>query len=335
MTASHRRVVRIGTGLIASLSLLLSGGTSALGASRIGVDIVSSPNFVTRGEPVSYVVAVGNTGGNTVNHVTLEAVTPPGFTYMGALTTRGTCNAAPAINSFCTLGQFAPGTPALVVLIFDTAATAPLGNFNFLVTVTGGEGGSDQPHSAHVDTFTDTALTTVLAVNQDLSIHYIVPGGDDITTGGIFGATALSATNPQGTRAQVPGTLFGVPASVAESGGPNDHCPAAFIDQCFGQTSAVSVGNGVILSPYLIVQVRFDSTEVPNRVNNDRKLVIIHWFDPQPPQNPPYEEITTRCSDATPSASELPCRLPAQRMDDGDWLVTIYMESNGFIKGRG
>jgi uncharacterized repeat protein (TIGR01451 family) len=330
--ASNRRVLRSGTSFIVSLSLLLSSGASVLGATQMAVDITSSPTLVTRGEPVSYVISVGNVGGSTVNHVTLEAVTPSGFTYLRALTTQGTCNAAPALNPSCILGQFAPGPPVQVVLIFDTTPTTPLGSFNFVATVRAGEGGSDRPHSAHVDTFTDSAPTTVLAVNQDLSIHYIVPEGDDITTGGIFGATALSATNPQGTLAAVPDTPFGVPGSVAEGGGPNDNCPAAFIGSCFGQTSAVSVGNGMVLSPYLIVQVRFDYSEVPRGLS-DRKLVVIHWFDPYPTAG--FEQITTICSDTTPALSELPCRLPAQRMADRDWLVTVYMTSNGFIKGRG
>lgn len=332
MATPRRRLLRIGVSLLASLSLVLGGGASAFGATVMAVEIVSSPTFVTAGEPVSYVISVGNAGGSTVNHVTLEAVTPAGFTYVRALTSQGTCNAAPAVDPFCTLGQFAPGPASLVVLIFDTAPDAPLGNTTFTVTVRAGEGGSDRPHSAHQDTFTDFDLTTVLAVNDDFSIHYILPEGDDITTGGVFGATSLSPGNPQGTLAVVPATPMGLPASVSELGGPNDNCPAAFIGDCFGQTSVVSVGDGVVLDPYLIVQVRFDDSEVPNGLN-DRKLVIMHWFDPYPSAG--YEEITARCSDTTPAVGELPCRLRAEEMADGDWVVTIYMVSNGFIKGRG
>lgn len=332
MATPRRRLLRIGLSLLASLSLILSGVGSALGATVMSVDIVSSPNLVTRGEPVSYVISVANGGGSTVNHVTLEAVTPPGFAYARALTTQGTCNAAPAVNPFCTLGQYAPGAPSLVVLIFDTVPTAPLGTFTFSVTVEAGEGPMDQPHSAHDDTFIADAETTVLEVSDDLSIHYIVPEGDQITTGGVFGATSLSEANPQGTLATVPGTPFGLPASVAEIGGPNDHCPPVYAGECFGQTSAVSVGNGIVVSPYLIVQVRFDYSEAPRGLN-DRKLLIIHWFDPYPTAG--YEEITRICSDTTPLSSELPCRLPAQQMDDRDWLVTIYMISNGLITGRG
>ena len=98
------------------------------------------------------------------------------------------------------------------------------------MTVRGGEGGNDQPHSAHQDTFTDNTETIVLPVNQDFTTHYIVPEGDDITTGGLLGATALSPTNPQGTLATVPNTPFGVPAAVGETGGPTDFCPPAFVD---------------------------------------------------------------------------------------------------------
>ena len=66
----------------------------------------------------------------------------------------------------------------------------------------------------------------MLRVDQDFTTHYIVPEGDDITTGGLLGAIALSAANPQGTQATVPNTPFGVPAAVGEVGGPDDHLPA-------------------------------------------------------------------------------------------------------------
>lgn len=331
MAVRRRRLLQVPVSLITCVSLVLLGVAPVAGASLMSVNIVSSPTLVTRGEPVSYVIEVQNGGSSTVNRATLEADTPVGFTYQRALTTKGTCNAAPAADPFCDLGQFSAGTPALVVLIFDTSPTASLGSSDFEVTLRAGEGPNDQPNSAHQDTFTDETETIVLATNQDFTTHYIVPEGDAITTGGLFGATALTATNPQGTLATVPNTPFGVPAAVGEVGGPNDHCPPAFTDQCFGQTSTVSVGNGITLSPYLIIQVRFDYTEL--RGVNERKLVIFHWFDPYPTAG--YEEITTICSDATPGAGELPCRLAVQKMPDRDWLVTVYLESNGFIKGKG
>ncbi len=331
MAATRRRSLQISVSLIATMSLVLGGVAPVGAASVMSVNIQSSPTLVTRGGPVSYVVSVQNTGNNSINHATLEADTPSGFTYRRAITSKGSCNAAPAADPLCDLGQFSAGTPALVVLVFDTSPNAPLGSFDFVVTVRGGEGGNDQPHSSHTDTFTDETETIVLAVNQDFTTHYIVPEGDDITTGGLLGATALSSTNPQGTQALVPNTPFGVPAAVGEAGGPADNCPPAFLDRCFGQSSTVSVGNGIVLSPHLIVQVRFDSTVV--RRLNERKLVIIHWFDPVPTAG--FEEITRICSDATPASSELPCRLPVQVMPDKDWLVTIFMTSNGVIKGRG
>jgi hypothetical protein len=295
------------------------------------VDIVSSPVQVTQGEPVSYVISVTNDGSSTVNRGTLEADTPPGFIYRRAITTKGTCNAAPAEDPLCDLGQFSSGADALVVLIFDTTPQTALETFDFVVTVRGGEGPNDQPHSSHDDTFTDAAETTVVAVNQDSTIHYIVPEGDSITTGGVFGVNSLSATNPQGTLAQVPGTPFGVPAIVAEQGGPDDFCPPAFAGQCVGQASQVSIGDGVILSPYLVVQIRYDSSLV--RTLNDKKFSVIHWFDPYPTAG--FEEITTICSDTTPEVSELPCRLKVEKLPDKDWLITVFMESNGWVKGKG
>ncbi|HJT63491.1 MAG TPA: hypothetical protein VJ839_01830, partial [Candidatus Limnocylindria bacterium] len=332
------RLPRVVVSLITSLSLLPLGSVPALAASDLAVEIVSSPTQVTRGEPVSYVVQVGNGGGTTVNHVTLEADTPVGFTYQRAITTQGTCNAAPAEDPFCELGQFSPGPGALVVLIFDTSPTMPLGPLldDFMVTARGGEGGNDQPHSAHQDTFTAEAETTVMAASDDFTIHYIVPEGDAITTGGILGGTALSAGNPQGTQATVPATQFGLPAAVGEFGDEDTLCPPEFEGKCFGQASAISVGDGILIEPYLIVQVRFDFGEVG--VINDRKLVLFHWIDDDPFDLVPpttYVEISTICSDATPASTELPCRLPLERMPDRDTLVTIFLEHNGVIKGRG
>ena len=326
-----RRHLHTGTSLVASLSLLLTTAASSLGATQMVVDIVSSPIQVTRGEPVSYVISISNGGNSTVNRGTLEADTPPGFTYRRAITTKGTCNAAPSIDPFCDLGQFSSGADALVVLIFDTAPDATLRTFNFVVTVHAGEGPNDQPNSSHTDTFTDTAATTVVAVSQDYTVHYIVPEGDSITTGGVFGVTSLSSTNQQGTFAQVPGTPFGVPALVAEQALTSAYCPPPFAGQCVGQVSQVSVGNGITLDPYLIVQIRYDSTLV--RSLNNNRFSVIHWFDPYPTAG--YEEISAICSDATPAVSELPCRLPVERLPDRDWLVTVIMESNGFIIGRG
>ena len=330
------RLARVFVSLVTSLSLLTAGVAPALGVSDLTVEIVSSPIQVTRGEPVSYVVNIANGGGSTVNHVTLEADTPEGFTYRRAITTQGTCNAAPAKDPFCDLGQFSPGPGGLVVLIFDTSPTMALGTFDFVVTARGGEGGNDQPHSAHNDTFTDEAETTVVAASDDFTIHYIVPEGDAITTGGILGGIALSAGNPQGTQATVPPTQFGLPAAVGEFGDEDTLCPPEFTGKCFGQASAVSVGGGIVIEPYLIVQVRFDFGEVG--VINDRKLVLFHWIDDDPFDLVPptdYVEITTICSDATPTSGELPCRLPLQRMLDRDSLVTIFLEHNGFIKGGG
>jgi uncharacterized protein DUF11 len=332
----RRRVLQVPVSFIACLSLVMLGVAPVAAASSMSVNIVSSPTLVTRGEPVSYVIELQNTGGNSINHATLEAETPADFTYRRAITTKGTCNTAPAPDPLCDLGQFGAGTPALVVLIFDTSPSSSLGAFDFVVTVHGGEGGNDQPHSAHQDTFTDETETIVLAVNQDFTTHYIVPEGDDITTGGLLGPIALSAANPQGTQATVPATQFGLPASVGETGTEDTLCPAVYAGHCIGQASAVSVGNGVLIEPYLVVQVRFDYAEVG--VVNDKKLLIIHWLDDNPfdaslPTT--YEEITRICSDATPASAELPCRLPAQRMPDRDTLVTVYMESNGFIKGKG
>jgi uncharacterized repeat protein (TIGR01451 family) len=332
--AIRHRLVRVPVVLLTCFSLMLTVGApvAAHDAPKLTVTVVSSPTSVTRGSPVSYVVKVKNTGWSSIDNVKLDTDAPSGFTFVSAITSKGTCSAATGGEATCSIGKLTAGAQAVLTLVFNTAPTTALGLATFKVSVRSGDGHSSWYWSG--TTVNASATTTVLAVNPNATTHFIVPQGGEITTGGVTGSNSLSSSNPQGTTALVPGTPSGVPASVAEFGGATDRCPAVFIGRCFGQASTVLVANGGVLTPYLRVQVRFDKSEIPWWLwFKLHKITVIHWFDPYPTAG--FEEISSTCSDSTPAQSELPCRMPVQLMPDHDLLITVFMESNGTIKGKG
>ncbi len=329
--ANRHRLVRVPAVLITCFSLLLSAGApvAAHSSPKLTVSVASVPTSVTRGLPASYFVTVKNTSWTAIDNVKLETDAPLGFTFLSATTTKGTCSAAAGGEASCSIGKLNAGAQAQMTLIFNTAPTTALGLATFKVVV---KSGSGYWHSSSGNTVTASVTTTILAVNPNLTTQFIPPPGGEITTGGVVGSSSLSPSNPQGTTAVVPATAMGVPAALSEFGGPNDACPAVYIGRCFGQASTVVVGAGTVLNPYLKVQVRYDKHSIPLWIW-EHKLSVIHWFDPFPSAG--YEEITRICSDSTPYQSELPCRLKSQRLHDWDLLITIFMESNGTIKGKG
>lgn len=59
----------------------------------------SSPTTVTAGLPVAYPVVASNSGGSTLNHVTVSGMAPAGFSYLGAHPRRSAARLSPSAPS--------------------------------------------------------------------------------------------------------------------------------------------------------------------------------------------------------------------------------------------
>lgn len=291
---------------------------------QMDVAIVGSkPIEVSAGQVVGYPVTVASVANKqTLTHVTAEAVVP-GATYVGALTTRGSCEAT---VPFCRLGKFKPGTSAFVVFMFRASSDVSVTELAAMVTVHTGEGRKDTPNSAHADTFTADATTLVHHGGATTFFsRYVLPRSFAPAEDGVVETDqAITEANPHSTRVIVPDeslTEFGTPVTVREElVPPNAECRG---QPCFGETSFISAADGSIFEEGVIVQVTFGAQEIPYWVDAS-SLHIIHNLD-----DGSYESVDTPCG-GEPVA---PCRISTIAQEDGSIVATMFLDRNGNIKG--
>ena len=79
--------------------------------------------------------------------------------------------------------------------------------------------------------------------------------------------------------------------------------------------------------PPFAFPLRWDSTFIPTSLNVKKfALLYTECLD-----GCKLQVITSKCSSATPSASELPCLIGVEKLPDGDWVATLLNTHNGFM----
>jgi hypothetical protein len=301
----------LAAGLLVASFTPVSAGAPAI---SVVVD-TPQPATVTQDRPVAYPVTVTNQGTSTVNHATLSGTTTVPATFITSYP-EAACSSA----AVCDIGTLAAGGSYTVILVYRAPMT--VGTFDFTATFVGGEGGSDNEGPAsHQDTFRTTVATEVIATSVDTVHEYALREGATVSTG--IGDGAVTASNPHGTTVKIPGTPLGVETKVEDV--TDSSCPAELDDQCFGQASSLSIGQGRLFTSPLRVIIRFDYSELPSSMT-DKKLRVVHFFDAQ------TQVINTVCNSAT-SPTNAPCYLPAQKQADKDLVITVYLLHNGNIRG--
>jgi hypothetical protein len=302
-----------------ALGLLATSFTPvSAGAPAITVDVATpQPATVTQGRPVAYPVTVTNSGTSTVNHATLSGATSVPTTFITSYPA-GACSAA----AVCDIGTLAGGGSYSVILVYEAPTT--VGTFNFTATFTGGEGANDNEGPAsHQDTFRTSVPTDVVAFSVDSVHQYALASGATVSTGIADGD--VTATNRHGTSVVVPGTAQGVETMVEDV--TDSSCPAELNDQCFGQASSLSIGQGRLFSSPLQVTIRFDYSELPSGMT-DKKLRVVHFYTDGAGTH--ADPITTVCNGG---ATNAPCYRPAVKQADKDLVITVYLLHNGNIRG--
>src|SRR4029079_7611487 len=80
--------------------------------------------------------------------------------------------------------------------------------------------------------------------------------------------------------------------------------------------------------PPLAFPLRWDSTLIPSSLNAKKfALLYTDCLD-----GCTLQVITSKCSSATPPASELPCLRGVAKLPDGDWVATLLNSHNGYMK---
>lgn len=232
-----------------------SGGAiaPANGDDEFTVTQVDAPDPVSSGNLVSYVVTVSaedDLPGEDVDSVLLTDTLPDGSTFVSADPTQGTCSQSEGVVS-CDLGELGEGSSATVSIV----AQVPVVEAETVITNTAtAEEQDDAPADGGSSS---TESTTVLPLDQDLTVGFVPDAGLVLNTDLGTGATE---DNPTTTRMTVPAGRSGV-ASIAEVEGVPTDCPAPFT--CFGQRIDLSAPE-VYGAPRLRITFTFDASSLPS-----------------------------------------------------------------------
>jgi uncharacterized repeat protein (TIGR01451 family) len=179
---------------------------------------------VTYGQTAAWSVTVTNTGGNTVNHVTLIDAVDSG-TVLG--TDNPACNVTKgSASSFtCAVGQLAVGQAFTARFAFTAPTSSTTGQMTNTLDGTFDPQTPNGTNNRQTDTLpTSTSAATLVAVSTDSISTYGLPS----VNLGVIHTGAFSAAHKQYTEVDLPSTLtsgFGTPVQLTESaGGPCTTC---------------------------------------------------------------------------------------------------------------
>jgi hypothetical protein len=283
---------------------------------------------VSPGAAVAYDVFFDNIDTSNISQLYLNAATPndgqnapPNNGTLLAIESEsrpGTCAITLSNDLSCAFGTVTPAdSPIMLRVVYETPDSAGDFDVHFLFSTTGVSG--DKKKNSHGDDY--DAFTHVALVESD---HF--EGGYALNTDQVADLKVFSRQNPQWTAVNPP--VANIPVVVAERRGSTFTCPGASAASCFGEWSYVSVNNGANYANTggFTVQLGYDA--------NKPKANFVHLFDAgviDPVTMLPYELIDGTCSDSSPLASELPCKIV--ETSGGDTFVTLWLKVNGNIKG--
>jgi hypothetical protein len=337
---------RLASRAVLAFAFLFVLVTPAAAVDRVTFSTTSSPLNVTVSKPVAYPVTITNTGGSTINHITLTGHIDPVFELLFATPTDA-CSENADGDPVCEFDQLAAGQPAPQVIFYylvpDDVTDEVNGDaYVFTATATVGEGPNDNPNAAHEDTYVSAGVTTIVkSLNQDLVSGHAVPGIETFSTGGIDcagaglpatcndGLAVLGTTNRHGTSVTVPEIAEVIVQDVA----PANTCPAT-ITTCFGAGSKLSVAGGLPIADGIEVTMRWDITELPSGMTW-QKLNVIHLFDvPTNIDDDAELETFALITDACADADDRHCfTVEPFKLGDKDIQATFLLPFNGVSKG--
>jgi uncharacterized repeat protein (TIGR01451 family) len=211
-------IVAIALPAAASAPIVTTTHTALIGTT-------STAPVVTYGQTAAWRVTIQNTGGNTVNHVTLIDAVDSG-TALGS--DNPACKVTPgSTSSFtCNVGQLAFLQTFTARFAFTAPTSSTTGR---MINTLNGTFDPQTPNTSNkreTDTIpTSTSSADLVAINPGSISTYGLPN----VNSGVIQTDALSLTHKQFTQVDLPGTLasgFGTPVELTErtGGGPCSTC---------------------------------------------------------------------------------------------------------------
>jgi hypothetical protein len=312
---------------------LLLGGAAGSAASpnevcttsgpNVCVDIVGDPATVPPSEAdkpphfVTYSAQIANGGPQSATHITADLELSGGLVLDSATPSVGSCSVG--VTPTCTLGRLAGGETATIDFVARVPETE--GPASATLTATFGEGDGPDADPTQ-DSVSSTENTTIAALPGTASSF--VPQGasvsltTDPTNTGVATASdpligqAVITTSPRAVTALIDEVTATLP------------CPKKVI--CRGGDLFHADIPGTF-DPPLAFPLRWDSTLIPSSLNAKRFALLYT----ECLEGCALQVITSRCTSATPPASELPCLSGVARLPDGDWVATLLNSHNGYM----
>jgi hypothetical protein len=272
--------------LLIALAGVLAIAVPASASGTATATLAGSPDPVTAGTSVAYGTTFTNGTSQSVQHTTLDAPAPAGFSITNVISS-GSCTTSSG-DATCTFGTLAPGASASATIIMSVPSST--GDVHSSVTWTTSDGDHDS------DDITLPAFTTVTvkAPSTDGVSEYVLPAGGTVSTG-----STTSAANPQSTIADVPSTPNGVPVTLSEvdASSPQDACgPGA---TCVGQISVITVNAPPFpVTDPLHFSLLVNSSELPKHMTKKQALKLPVFHD---------GVLVPGCTGAAGVASPDPC----------------------------
>ena len=312
---------------------LLLGGAAGSAASpnevcttsgpNVCVDIVGDPATVPPSEAdkpphfVTYSAQIANGGPQAATHMTADLELSGGLVLDSATPSVGSCSVGGTPT--CTLGRLAGGETATIDFVVRVPETE--GPASVTLTATFGEGDGPDADPTQ-DSVSSTENTTIAALPGTASSF--VPQGasvsltTDPTNTGVATASdpligqAVITTSPRAVTALIDEVTATLP------------CPKKVI--CRGGDLFHADIPGTF-DPPLAFPLRWDSTLIPSSLNA-KKFALLYT---ECLEGCALQVITSRCTSATPPASELPCLSGVAKLPDGDWVATLLNSHNGYM----
>jgi hypothetical protein len=318
---------------LAFAGVALVGGGIGSGASTpvcsangplVCADLIGTPATVPPSEAdsphyISYVSHITNDGKQTATHASADVGLSGGLDLVSATSSAGSCSVG--AQPTCVLGRLVSGAQATVE--FVALAPETEGTVTASLAVSFDERANDGPaNDPKQDTVLVTENSTVSAL-AGTAASFVPKGASvalttDPTDTGVTTANdpligqAIITTSPMSTTALIDEVTLTLP------------CPKKVICRAGDWFHASIPGT---FDPPLAFPLRWDSTLIPSSLNA-KKFALLYT---ECLSGCKLQVITSKCSSATPPASELPCLSGVKKLPDGDWVATLLNSHNGYM----
>jgi hypothetical protein len=292
---------------------------------NVCVDIVGDPATVPPSEAdspphfVFYSATVANGGPQSATHVTADLELSGGLVLVSATPSVGSCSVDG--EPICTLGRLAGGATATIDFVARVPETE--GPASAKLTASFDETANDGPVAdPKQDTVFSTDETTIQVLSGTAS-SFVPQGASVSLTTDPTNTGVATAADPLIGQAVITTSPTAVTALIDEVAGTLP-CPKKVI--CRGGDLFHADIPGTF-DPPLAFPLRWDSTLIPSSLNA-KKFALLYTACLEDCE---LEVITSRCTSATPPASQLPCLRGVAKLPDGDWVATLISDHNGFM----